>query len=118
MLRLILLVVMVLTGCTTAQAITYSDQRDFLGNPYPVECLDESHVRPRIVILPEASLRLVSGITDDRFVYGFWDTEWANPDGVVYVASELDATLQLATLRHEFCHAVMYQTRGDPRWHR
>lgn len=118
--RALALVMFVLTGCASGAAgIEYSDERDLLGNPFPVDCLDVSDVHPRIEYLPEASLRVVCQYDHpDGFIYGCWNVDYDNKDGVVAVASELTPTQQLATLKHEFCHSKMQKTHGSPLWHR
>lgn len=109
---------LILVGCASgAQPIEYSDERDLLGNRYPVDCVAQYTVHPRIALLPEDSLRLVCGLPN-HFVYGCWNTDWEVPDGVIYMASELDAITQYETLKHEMCHAQMYRLTGSPIWHR
>lgn len=116
--RLVALCSIILTGCASGSSgIDYSSERDMLGNLYPTACLDESTVHPRIVFVPEAALQSLAGLRD-RFVYGFWNTDFINRDGVVYINDELSARQMKDTMRHEFCHAVMYRLTGDPYWHR
>jgi len=113
-----------LVGCASSQPIEFSDQRDFLGNPFPVECLDLSDVHPHIRYVSEDTLRVLENASDwdtkrGYYIFGAWHDDTRNsPDGEVYISNELTPQRELETLRHEYCHAKMRKVRGDARWHR
>lgn len=107
-----LALLLLLAGCASGPY-----EFDMAGNMYPRECHDLSDVAVRTVYATPAQLEKLNGTPDaGRLLGRFIPASYGPP--VVIIDNSLTEEQTADVVRHEKCHARMYEVYGDPRWHR
>jgi hypothetical protein len=110
----------IIAGLLTILISTEAESRtDFLGNILPEVCYDVSDVDVPIKEIPADRLRDIIATRAARrrregkgVVYGAW-----LPDNTIVILKGMPEPLRSYVIKHEQCHAKLFELYGFPHWH-